>query len=91
MPRVGFEPTIPMFEWAKTVHALDRAATVISYHLTIDGYNGGDYNTTPFHLNVDNETNDDYVKMTNHLHLNENSGDDGGRTEITESNYQCNR
>jgi hypothetical protein len=30
MPHVGFEPTIPMFEQAKTVHALDRAATVIS-------------------------------------------------------------
>jgi hypothetical protein len=29
MPRVGFEPTIPAFERAKTVHALDRAATVI--------------------------------------------------------------
>jgi hypothetical protein len=29
MPRVGFEPTIPVFEWAKAVHALDRAATVI--------------------------------------------------------------
>jgi hypothetical protein len=29
MPRVGFEPTIPAFEWAKTVHALDRAAIVI--------------------------------------------------------------
>jgi hypothetical protein len=29
MPQVGFEPTIPVFEWAKTVHALDRAATVI--------------------------------------------------------------
>jgi hypothetical protein len=28
MPRVGFETTIPVFEWAKTVHALDRAATV---------------------------------------------------------------
>jgi hypothetical protein len=26
---VGLEPTIPAFEWAKTVHALDRAATVI--------------------------------------------------------------
>jgi hypothetical protein len=26
---VGFEPTIPVFEWAKTVHALDRAATII--------------------------------------------------------------
>jgi hypothetical protein len=29
MPRVGFEPTIPVLEQAKTVHALDRAATVI--------------------------------------------------------------
>jgi hypothetical protein len=29
MPRIGFEPTIPVFERAKTVHALDRAATEI--------------------------------------------------------------
>jgi hypothetical protein len=29
MSRVGLEPTIPVFEWAKSVHALDRAATVI--------------------------------------------------------------
>jgi hypothetical protein len=29
IPRVGFEPTIPVFEWAKIVHALDRATTVI--------------------------------------------------------------
>jgi hypothetical protein len=29
MPQVRFEPTIPMFERAKTVHALDRAATAI--------------------------------------------------------------
>jgi hypothetical protein len=29
MPRMGFEPTIPAFERAKMVHALDRAATVI--------------------------------------------------------------
>jgi hypothetical protein len=29
MTRVGFKPTIPVFERAKTVHALDRAATVI--------------------------------------------------------------
>jgi hypothetical protein len=34
MPRVGFEPTIPAFEQAKRVHALDRAVTVIGikYH-----------------------------------------------------------
>jgi hypothetical protein len=29
MPWVGFEPKFPAFERAKTVHALDRAATVI--------------------------------------------------------------
>jgi hypothetical protein len=28
MRRVGFEPTIQVFERAKTVHALDRKATV---------------------------------------------------------------
>jgi hypothetical protein len=34
MPRVGFEPTIQVFERAKTVHALDRAVTLIgSYFL----------------------------------------------------------
>jgi hypothetical protein len=31
MPRVEFEPTIQVFEWAKTVQALDRAATVIGF------------------------------------------------------------
>jgi hypothetical protein len=30
IPSVGFEPTIPAFERRKTVHALDRVATVIS-------------------------------------------------------------
>jgi hypothetical protein len=30
MPQVEFEPTTPMFERAKTVYVLDRAATVIS-------------------------------------------------------------
>jgi hypothetical protein len=29
MPRVGFESTIPVFMRAKTVHALDRTATLI--------------------------------------------------------------
>jgi hypothetical protein len=29
MSRVGFEPTTPLFERASTVHALNRAATVI--------------------------------------------------------------
>jgi hypothetical protein len=31
MSRVGFEPTIQAFEREKTVHALDRAATVIGH------------------------------------------------------------
>jgi hypothetical protein len=29
MPRVGLEPTITVFERAKTFHTLDRAATTI--------------------------------------------------------------
>jgi hypothetical protein len=29
MTWAGFEPTIPVFEGAKTVHALDRSATVM--------------------------------------------------------------
>jgi hypothetical protein len=29
MPRVGFEIPTPVFELAKTVHTLDRVATVI--------------------------------------------------------------
>jgi hypothetical protein len=33
MPRVGFEPTIPVFEWAKSYRALDRAVTVIDFLL----------------------------------------------------------
>jgi hypothetical protein len=32
MPRVEFELTIPVFERTKTVHAFDRAATVIGTH-----------------------------------------------------------
>jgi hypothetical protein len=33
MPQVGFEPTIPVFERAKTFHVIDRAATVIGYKI----------------------------------------------------------
>jgi hypothetical protein len=33
MPQVGFELMIPVFERAKTVHALDRAASVIGSNL----------------------------------------------------------
>jgi hypothetical protein len=32
MCRKGFEPTISLFERAKTFHALDRTATVIGSH-----------------------------------------------------------
>jgi hypothetical protein len=35
MPLVGFEPTIPAFEQAKTVHALHRAATMIGRKLNL--------------------------------------------------------
>jgi hypothetical protein len=34
MPRVGFDPTIPVFELEKTVPASERAATVIGFHCT---------------------------------------------------------
>jgi hypothetical protein len=34
MPRVGFKPTIPVFERVKTVVALDSAAAVVSNHIT---------------------------------------------------------
>jgi hypothetical protein len=33
MPRVGFEPTVAVFERAKTVHTLDRAANVTGGHI----------------------------------------------------------
>jgi hypothetical protein len=33
MPRVGFDPTIPAFERAKTFHALEHAVTVIGKSL----------------------------------------------------------
>jgi hypothetical protein len=34
MPRVVFEPVIPVFERTNTVHALDRAAIVIGIEHT---------------------------------------------------------
>jgi hypothetical protein len=34
MPRVEFEPTIPMLKRAKTIHALGSAATVIGQYET---------------------------------------------------------
>jgi hypothetical protein len=38
MSRVGFELTIPVFERAKTVHASDRAATVIGIQPIIQSF-----------------------------------------------------
>jgi hypothetical protein len=34
MSRVGLEPTIPVFELARTVHTLDRVATVVGSRST---------------------------------------------------------
>jgi hypothetical protein len=34
MPLVGFEPTFPLFERTKTVHALDSTVTVTGKYLT---------------------------------------------------------
>jgi hypothetical protein len=40
MPQVGFEPTTPVFERARTAHALDRTATVIGcLYIIIDFFN----------------------------------------------------
>jgi hypothetical protein len=36
MPRVGYEPMTPVFEQAKTVHALDRGATVTVIYTRLD-------------------------------------------------------
>jgi hypothetical protein len=35
IPWVAFEPTIPLFEWAETVRALDGAATVIGVYFPL--------------------------------------------------------
>jgi hypothetical protein len=38
MPRVGFEPTSTVFDGTKTVHDLDRVATVIGCTLPLRNY-----------------------------------------------------
>jgi hypothetical protein len=45
MPYVGFEPTIPASERAKTVHASDRSATVTRQQLIT--YNNNNNNKVP--------------------------------------------
>jgi putative methionine-R-sulfoxide reductase with GAF domain len=49
MPRMGFELTIPVFERAKIVHALDLAATMIGNFDDMDPLN----KQTPKCLNRD--------------------------------------
>jgi hypothetical protein len=38
MPRMGFKSTIPVFERPMTVHALERAATVIGLDVVTSEY-----------------------------------------------------
>jgi hypothetical protein len=38
MPQVGFEPTNPVFQQVKIVHALDHASTVISEFIGLLAY-----------------------------------------------------
>lgn len=38
MSRAEFEPTISLFEWAKTLRALDRAANVIGNNIFMEVY-----------------------------------------------------
>jgi hypothetical protein len=56
MSQVGFEPTTPAFERAKTVHDLDRVATVISrnnYTLIIIPFNNPFlYITATSHISI---------------------------------------
>jgi hypothetical protein len=44
MPRVGLELMIPAFERAKTVHDLDRAATVIGRHMSFSSSSSSNNN-----------------------------------------------
>jgi hypothetical protein len=38
MPQVGFKPMVPWSERSKTVHALDRTATVICRNFSLSQY-----------------------------------------------------
>jgi hypothetical protein len=59
---VGFEPTIPAFEEAKTVHALDRADTVIGQMLL---YRAFHFSTARVKLLIDNPTVQDFGSNLN--------------------------
>ena len=47
MDQVGFAPTIPVLERLKMVHALDRAATVIGYYVSIYSLFNNSVNIAP--------------------------------------------
>jgi hypothetical protein len=56
MPWVGFEPTIPVLEWAKTFHASDGVATVIGNiptHSTYFNINIYIYTNIEIFMNMD--------------------------------------
>jgi hypothetical protein len=57
--QVGFEPTIPVFERAKTVHVLDRAATVLGTNqINIDNISSSTLTgLLPFKMNYEIITN----------------------------------
>jgi hypothetical protein len=57
---MGFEPTISVFERAKTVHALDRAATVVAISLM-----NTDYKTCHHFQFFDNLRDDIRLKIRN--------------------------
>jgi hypothetical protein len=52
MSRVRFEPKIPLFERTKTVHALDRAATVIGNFIKYKLFNGGNVISTKIQIAI---------------------------------------
>jgi hypothetical protein len=54
MPRVGFQPTIPALERAKTVHVLQGAATVIAFLFCLQFLNF--FNLTPLLILVHHVT-----------------------------------
>jgi hypothetical protein len=54
MPWVGFEPTVPASERAKTVHALDRSATVTGFlPLQVNILTPPGYEPKDMHLTLD--------------------------------------
>jgi hypothetical protein len=72
LPRVGFEPMIPVFERAETVHALDRAETVIG---TFNGLHGVIFQKTELFIPTGVRTSDPISSsnlVPHHSHLKRN-------------------